>query len=141
MIVIRRDAALCTVTQKGFAKRTELTDFPVQKRGGLGTPATTVSGKTGTIVTAKELLPGDELMVSSAKGSTVRLVGDDLPAQGPKTQGNRVLELEPGDYIVEVTRVAEKEERDEEGDAEPLDAADDDALADDQFELLSIADE
>jgi DNA gyrase subunit A len=141
MIVVRRDAGLCTVSQKGFVKRTELTDLPVQKRGGLGTPATTVSAKTGPLVTAKELLPGDELMVISAAGHTVRLIGDEMPAQGRNTQGRPVLELAPGDHIVEVTRVAEKEEKDEEGDADEMQLGEEEALADDQFELLSIAED
>jgi DNA gyrase subunit A len=139
MVVVRRDAALCTVTQKGFAKRTELTDFPVQKRGGLGTPATTVSAKTGNLVTAKELQPGDELMVISSMGRTVRLNGDELPAQARTTQGKQVLVVEPGDHIVEVTRVAEKEERADEGGTG--EAEDDEMLAVDQFELLSVGEE
>ena len=90
-------------------------------------------------MTAKELQSGDELMVISAKAHTARLVGDDLPSQGRGTQGKLVLELETGDYIVEVTRVAEKEAREEDAEDEPLELAEEDAMVD-QFDLLTVAD-
>ncbi|MBW3627994.1 MAG: DNA gyrase subunit A [Gemmatimonadetes bacterium] len=141
MVVVRRDAALCTVTTRGFAKRTELTDFPVQKRGGLGTPATTVSAKTGPLVAARELQPGDDLMLISASGHTARLIGDDLPPLPRGAQGTSVIELHPGDRLVDVTRVGEKEERDEDGGDDTPEGDAEEPLATEQFELLSIGEE
>jgi DNA gyrase subunit A len=105
MVVVRREATLCSVTQNGYAKRTPVSDYPSQKRGGLGTITLDVSSKTGPLVAAKELLDGDELMVITASGTAVRLAGSEIPVQGRATQGKRVIGG-TGDRVVEVSRVA-----------------------------------
>jgi DNA gyrase subunit A len=105
MVVVRREATLCSVTENGYAKRTPVSDYPVQKRGGLGTITLDVSGRTGPLVAAKELLDGDELMVITASGAAVRLAATEIPVQGRATQGRRVLGG-AGDRVVEVSRVA-----------------------------------
>ncbi|HSL68782.1 MAG TPA: DNA gyrase C-terminal beta-propeller domain-containing protein, partial [Longimicrobiales bacterium] len=110
MVVVRRDATLCTVTELGYAKRTPITDYPVQRRGGMGTITLDVSDKSGPLVAAKELLPGDELMVISASGAATRLGAHDISIQGRATQGKRVLPLGTGDRVVEVARVAKERE-------------------------------
>jgi DNA gyrase subunit A len=112
MVVVRRDATLCTVTAKGFAKRTPLGDYPVQKRGGLGTITLDVTAKTGPLIGGKELLDGDELMIIAASGKATRLPAAQVPNQGRATQGKRVIDLDSGDTVVEVARVA----RDRNGD-------------------------
>jgi DNA gyrase subunit A len=112
MVVVRREATLCTVTEFGYAKRTPLTEYPVQKRGGLGTVTLDVADKTGKLVAAKELLDGDELMVIAASGKATRVKASDVPVQGRATQGKRVLPLDKDDRIVEVARVAlERDDR------------------------------
>jgi DNA gyrase subunit A len=110
MVVVRREASLCTVTASGFAKRTPLAEYPVQKRGGLGTITLGVTDRTGPLVTAMELLPGDELMVITAAGRAIRLTGDEVPEQGRATQGKRVLKGDEADPVVEVSRVAQEGE-------------------------------
>src|SRR5688500_2811631 len=59
MVVVRRESTLCTITELGFAKRTPITDYPVQRRGGLGTLTLKITDKSGAVVAAKELIPGD----------------------------------------------------------------------------------
>jgi DNA gyrase subunit A len=106
MVVVRREASLCCVTEQGFAKRTPVSDYPAQKRGGLGTITLDVSPKTGPLVAAKELLDGDELMVITASGAAMRVIGADVPVQGRATQGKRIVATGAGDRVVEVSRVA-----------------------------------
>jgi DNA gyrase subunit A len=106
MVVVRREATLCCVTEQGFAKRTPVSDYPAQKRGGLGTITLDVSSKTGQLVAAKELLDGDELMVITASGAATRLGGADVPIQGRATQGRKLVATAAGDRVVEVSRVA-----------------------------------
>jgi DNA gyrase subunit A len=110
MVVVRRDATLCTVTQNGYAKRTPVAEYPAQKRGGLGTITLDVSARTGPLVAAKEVLAADELMIITATGRAVRLAGTEIPVQGRATQGKRTVELEQGDRVVEVARVAREQE-------------------------------
>jgi DNA gyrase subunit A len=113
MVVVRRDATLCTVTALGYAKRTGINEYPVQRRGGVGTITLDVSDKTGPLVAGKEVLPGDELMVIAASGAATRVAADDIPVQGRATQGKRVLPLGAGDRVVEVARVASESEEEE----------------------------
>ena len=110
MVVVRRDATLCTVTERGYSKRTELAEYPAQKRGGLGTITLDVTDKTGSLVAAKELLAGDELMVIAASGRATRIRAEEVPVQGRATQGRRVLPIGNADRIVEVARVARDNE-------------------------------
>jgi DNA gyrase subunit A len=106
MVVVRREATLCCVTGEGYAKRTPVSDYPAQKRGGLGTITLDVSSKTGPLVAAKELLDGDELMVITASGAATRLSGAHVPIQGRATQGRKLVAVAAGDRVVEVSRVA-----------------------------------
>jgi DNA gyrase subunit A len=114
MVVVRRDATLCTVTAHGYAKRTPLSAYPVQRRGGLGTITLDVTDRTGPLVAAKEVLPGDELMVIRASGRATRVTAEQVPEQGRATQGRRLFR-DDGDPVVEVARVA----RDRDGGGAP----------------------
>jgi DNA gyrase subunit A len=109
MVVVRREATLCVITEKGFGKRTPVADYPVQKRGGMGTITLDVGDRTGSIVGAKELLDGDELMIITANGVARRVTTDAVPVQGRATQGKRLV---PGDEsrVVEIARVARERE-------------------------------
>jgi DNA gyrase subunit A len=111
MVVVRREATLCCVTELGYAKRTPVSEYPAQKRGGLGTITLDVSAKTGPLIAAKEVLDGDELMVITAGGAAIRLNGADVPVQGRATQGKRVVSTGAGDRVVEVSRVAREGDR------------------------------
>jgi DNA gyrase subunit A len=109
MVVVRREATLCTITAHGYGKRTHVADYPAQHRGGIGTITLDVSEKTGPIVGAKELLEGDELMVITANGTPTRLGAADVPMQGRATQGKRLVEASVLNPVVEVSRVAREQ--------------------------------
>ena len=111
MLLIRRDAWVLSVTEDGKGKRTEVSDFPLQRRGGLGTMAVptgeaTVPGAArGTVlVSALEVLEGDEVMVVMASGQVTRLRADEVRAQGRRTQGRPLVRPAADDRVVEVTR-------------------------------------
>ncbi len=106
IVVVRRDAGLCVVTAKGFAHRVLISELPLQKRGGLGSMITELSARTGSIVAAKEMLHGDQLMVLSTDGEALRIRGEDL-AIGDRGAPPRVdVGLAAGAAVAEVTRAA-----------------------------------
>jgi DNA gyrase subunit A len=109
-LAVRRDAALCLVTEKGFVQRLELGDFAAQRRDGLGVVALALGPKTGKVISAKELLPGDELMVTLSTSETVRLSGDQVPEGTRGGTGEPMVKVKRGESIVEVTRVATRQE-------------------------------
>ena len=103
MLLIRRDAWVLSVAEDGRGKRTEVGDFPLQKRGGLGTLAVP-SGDATVLVSALEVLEGDEVMVVMASGKVTRLHADKVRSQGRRTQGRPLVQPATGDMVVEVTR-------------------------------------
>jgi DNA gyrase subunit A len=105
MILVRRDATVLTVSEDGLAKRTEVGEYPLQKRGGLGTLVVPAGGgKLSPIVCALEVVDDDEVMVVTAAGRVSRVPARSVPVQGRRTQGRRVVDLGKGDRVVEVTR-------------------------------------
>jgi DNA gyrase subunit A len=106
MLLIRREAAVLTVTQDGMGKRTPVSEFPLQKRGGMGTLAVPSGGKGSRVVSALEVLPQDDVMVISAGGQVTRVKALDVPVQGKRTQGRRLVKVKTGDRVAQVTRAA-----------------------------------
>jgi DNA gyrase subunit A len=104
MVLIRRDATVLAVTDQGMGRRTPVNEFPLQKRGGLGTLAVPASDKVDPLVNALEVVEGDSVMVVAASGQVTRVSADEIPVRGRRTRGSRLALLEPGDRVVEVTR-------------------------------------
>ncbi len=118
MVVIRRDATLLVVSEKGLGKRSELAEYRVQRRGGKGIITLRHGDKTGDIVALKEVQPDDELMLMTRHGVIIRVPVDGIRVIGRNTQGVRVMNLDAGDTVVDVARVVKEEEG---GDEEPTD--------------------
>ncbi len=129
MVVVRRDATLLVVSERGQGKRSQLSDYRVQKRGGKGIITLKCNEKTGCIVALKEVQPDDELMMVTGKGVIIRLPVDGIRVIGRNTQGVRVMNLDKGDVIKDVARVVKEED---EADIEPSDAEGSAATVEDQ---------
>src|SRR5467141_3566002 len=123
MVVVRRKSTLLTVTEKGMGKRSELDEYRVQHRGGRGIITLKRADKTGNIVALKEVLPDDELMMITKKGIMIRVPVEGIRISGRNTQGVKIMNLTPGDLVVDVARVVKEDEADDgEGDADDADA-------------------
>ena len=140
MVVTRRDAMLCTVTEQGFAKRTRLDEYPLQRRGGVGTTTVEISKKTGLLVGVKEILVADEVMLVTVTGAAHRVPATKIPIQGRLTQGKRIIDLEKKDRVVEVARVAPEQEESSSPVSVAVDEEEDLALPA-QLELIASAGE
>jgi DNA gyrase subunit A len=115
MVVVRRDATLLVVSEKGYGKRSELSDYRVQHRGGKGIITLKKTDKTGSIVALKEVQPEDELMMITRNGVIIRSPVEGIRVIGRNTQGVRVMNLDDGDLVVDVARVVKEDEGAEEG--------------------------
>jgi DNA gyrase subunit A len=105
MVIVRRDATLLVVSEKGLGKRSKLSDYRVQKRGGKGIITLKRTEKTGSIVALKEVVPDDELMMITRHGVIIRVQTSGIRVIGRNTQGVKVMNLDPGDAVVDVARV------------------------------------
>lgn len=104
LLLLRREASVFTVGEDGTGKHTPIQEFPLQKRGGLGTLATPSSGKVSPVVSALEVVSGDGVMTISSGGTVHRVSVDSVQATGRRSKGSRLVRLAPGETVVEVTR-------------------------------------
>jgi len=115
MVILRRDATLLVVTERGMGKRSALGDYRVQRRGGKGIITLKRSKKTGSVVALKEVLPEDELMMVTRHGVIIRVPVNGIRVIGRNTQGVKVMNLDSGDTLVDVARVVRGDVEEVEG--------------------------
>jgi DNA gyrase subunit A len=117
MEVVHEGGTVLTVAQNGYGKRTELDEYRVQSRGGFGTINIQTSDRNGKVVGIAYVTDEDELMLISQQGMILRMKAGDIRSIGRATQGVRLIEMEEGDAVVSVAKLAEREEEDEEPEA------------------------
>ncbi len=110
VILVRRDADVLTLNEEGWAKRTPLSDFPLQRRGGLGTMAIPSGAGAGPLVGALEVVGREEVTIVTASGGVTHIDVEAVPEQGRRTRGTRVVQIPRGDRVVEVARSIGSEE-------------------------------
>ncbi|HHX74850.1 MAG TPA: DNA gyrase subunit A, partial [Firmicutes bacterium] len=106
----RASGQLLVATENGYGKRTHLTEYRTQNRGGKGIYTIRVMEKNGPVVAAKVVRPGDELMIITAGGIVIRQEVGEISEQGRVTQGVTLIRLDEGDRVVSVARVVSEEE-------------------------------
>ncbi|MDR1015970.1 MAG: DNA gyrase subunit A [Coriobacteriales bacterium] len=99
---------LLVVTDGGYGKRTPLSEYPVQGRGGGGVFTIKMTEKKGQLVGMKVVAPEHELMLMSVNGLTVRVSAADIRECGRATQGVKVMTLNKGDRVSASTRIKER---------------------------------
>jgi DNA gyrase subunit A len=115
MEVVREGGTVLSVAQNGYGKRTELEEYRLQSRGGVGIINIQTSDRNGKVVGIAYVHDDDELMLISQQGMILRMKAGDIRTIGRATQGVRLIEMEEGDNVVSVAKLAEKED-DENGD-------------------------
>jgi DNA gyrase subunit A len=106
MDVIRDDSfRLLTVSERGYAKMTELKEYGTQKRAGSGIYTFNVTDKTGDVAAARILDNPDEteIVVISEKSKVIRSSLKAVPTQGRQTSGVKIMNLDKGDKVATVT--------------------------------------
>ena len=119
MTVVRPGGTLLTVTENGFGKRTELGEYRVQSRGGVGIIDIHASKRNGRVAGVAYVEHDDELMLITQQGKILRMVTADIRPIGRATQGVRLIEIDEDDRVVSLARLAEQ---DAEGRVEPGDS-------------------
>jgi DNA gyrase subunit A len=116
--VVRAGGTVLTVTRNGYGKRTELGEYRLQTRGGKGLINIKTSERNGPVVGVNFLRADEQVMLITEKGMIIRLNTADISTIGRNTQGVRLIQLEEGDHLVSVARLAERED-DEESPGDP----------------------
>jgi DNA gyrase subunit A len=110
MEVVREGGTLLTVAQNGYGKRTELHEYRLQTRGGVGIINIQTSDRNGKVVGIAYVREDDELMIISQQGMILRMRAGDVRSIGRATQGVRLIGMDEGDEVVAIAKLAEKEE-------------------------------
>ena len=108
-IVTGDDQTLLVVSEKGFGKRTKVSNFPSHKRGGVGIKAAVVTSKTGPIISVQTIDPEiTEALLVSQNGQTIRLGLSDIKLLGRTTQGVTIMRLSDGDAVSSIGLMADR---------------------------------
>ncbi len=118
MVVPIDGGRVLTVSENGYGKRTEVTEFPTKGRGSQGVIAMQCSERNGALVGAVQVLNGDEIMMISDQGTLVRTRVDEVSVLSRNTQGVRLIKVKEGEHIVGLERIEEPEEDNASSDVE-----------------------
>ncbi len=120
MDLVSPTSQLLVASEKGFGKRTELSMYREQSRGGRGVITMNVTPKTGPIVDAVVVEPADKLMVLTQSGVAIRMEIGTIRAAGRSTQGVKLINLDTGDRVATIERLVDTEAIEAEVEAEPV---------------------
>ena len=115
------DAAVLTVTENGYGKRTHIGEYSVQNRGGQGLKTYQITQKTGEIVGAKKVTGEEDILLVSDDGTIIRMEAGSISLLGRATQGVRLMRPAEGAHVVAMART--EREASEEETAEPGESA------------------
>ncbi len=102
MAILNPETQLITITENGFGKRTNPSDYRLQTRGGKGIKAGNFNEKTGKLVALKVVNEEEDLMLISDNGVIIRMAAADVRMVGRSSLGVKVMRLRPGAKIVSV---------------------------------------
>jgi len=113
VVIKRQKTSILVVAENGYGKRSELDEYRVSHRGGKGVITLRVTDKTGNMVTIKEVLDNDDIVVVTAQGVVIRQPAETIRVAGRNTQGVRLIRLDDGDKITDIAVVPSENEKEE----------------------------
>jgi len=99
------DSDILVVSENGYGKRSSLEDYRITNRGGKGVKTISITDKTGSLVSIKNVSDGDDLMIINKSGIAIRMEVTDLRVMGRATQGVKLINIKDSDSIAAVAKV------------------------------------
>lgn len=106
--IVSENSFVFTISEKGIGKRTPISEYPLQRRAGVGVINMKLSDKTGMVVASMQVKQEDEIILCSSS-KVIRLKVSNIPSQGRNTKGVRLIDLSPQDTVVSVGRILEED--------------------------------
>ena len=107
MATLQKGASVLTVTERGFGKRTREDEYPLQNRAGMGVITIKTTERNGRVAGAIQVNPGDQAMIITDGGTLIRIATDEVSEISRNTQGVRILNVEEGEKVISIVRLAE----------------------------------
>ena len=120
--VLKGEESILTVTENGYGKRTAISEYKLQNRGGKGVFAIKTSERNGMVVGVLQVVDEDQVMLIANSGKVIRMPMDTVRIIGRNTQGVRLINLDEEEKVVGLSMLA----REELSEDEPLDEASED---------------
>ncbi len=114
MLIPEEGSQILTASERGYGKRTAISEFPEYRRGGQGVIAMVCNERNGKLVGAIQVLDGEEIMLISDQGTLVRTRVDEVSSLSRNTQGVTLIRLANDETLVGLERVQEPTSVDEE---------------------------
>ena len=108
-IIAGGQATLLTITENGFGKRTELSEYRVQQRGGKGVITYKITPKTGKLIGVRISDETEDVMLITNSGTIIRLNVKDISVLGRSTQGVTLMRTSEEVKVVSIEKITEKE--------------------------------
>ena len=99
------DSDILVVSVNGYGKRSKLEDYRITNRGGKGVKTISITEKTGSLVSLKNVSDGDDLMIINKSGIAIRMEVNSLRVMGRATQGVKLINIKDNDSIAAVAKV------------------------------------
>ena len=113
MSVIKEGYEVVTMTENGYGKRTDISDYRLQARGGKGVKAGVFNAKTGKLVNMKLVSKDENIMAITDTGIIIRVASDDISIIGRDTQGVKVMRIDDGTKLTKIALTPASEEDEE----------------------------
>jgi DNA gyrase subunit A len=101
---------ILVVSENGYGKRSSLEDYRITNRGGKGVKTISITEKTGSLVSIKNVSDSDDLMIINKSGIAIRMEVSSLRVMGRATQGVKLINLKDSDSIAAVAKVVNDDE-------------------------------
>ncbi|MBF0911282.1 MAG: DNA gyrase subunit A [Atopobiaceae bacterium] len=105
MEITNGNGDLFVITEKGYGKRTAISEYPVHKRGGQGVFTISMTAKKGNLIACRVVGPQHEIMIMSEEGVVIRVKAGDISKLGRSTQGVKVMNLAASDHVSAIARM------------------------------------
>ena len=96
---------MLVVSELGFGKRSDIEDYRITNRGGVGVKTINITKKTGELVAIEEVEQKDELMIINASGVAIRIRVEDINISGRNTQGVTLIKVPNGECIKNIAKI------------------------------------
>lgn len=118
--VVQEDSNILLVTEKGYGKRTQVSDYRQTRRGSKGVLALKLTEKNGNLIAAKIVEDNKDVIIMTNAGITIKLPVDQISQLGRVTQGLRLISLKENQLVATVSIVDKVEEPEEQAPAQGL---------------------
>merc|ERR1711941_186941 len=120
LIIPQEGGQLLTASERGFGKRTEVTEFPTKGRGTQGVIAMVTNDRNGKLVGAVQVFEGDEVMLISDRGTLVRTRADEVSSLGRNTQGVTLIRVADNEKLVGLEQICDPSSDEEDSETDEV---------------------